>query len=138
MARPLRFLLLPAAATALLHGACGGGAPREPQADGAVPPRDQPPVPLDANPPVDYPPELFAQGVSGTVVLRLFVDEEGAIVPDSTRIEEPSGYAAMDSAALAAAGRLRYAPALRGGRAVAAPFLQPVHFRHPTGEAQVP
>ncbi|HEX9755081.1 MAG TPA: energy transducer TonB [Gemmatimonadales bacterium] len=96
-------------------------------------PRDQPPVPLDANPPVEYPPALYAQGVSGTVVLRLFVDEQGTIVADSTRIEESSGHAVLDSAAVAAVPRLRYAPALRSGRPVAAPFRQPIDFRHPSG-----
>jgi hypothetical protein len=37
----------------------------------------------------------------------------------------------MDSAALAAAPRLHYAPAVRNGAPVAALFIQPVHFRHP-------
>lgn len=94
---------------------------------------DAPPVPLDATPPVAYPPELYAQGVSGTVVLRLFVTETGEVVPDSATVEESSGYAELDSAALSAAGRLRYAPALRGGQPIAALFRQPIHFRHPGG-----
>lgn len=113
--------------------ACGRRAD-DPPPDAPNPgPRDQPPVPLDANPPVEYPQALYAQGVSGTVVLRLFVDEQGAIVADSTRIEESSGHPALDSAAVAAVPRLRYAPALRGGRPVAAPFRQPIDFRHPSG-----
>ena len=95
--------------------------------------KDSPPVPLDANPPVAYPPEPYAQGISGTVVLRLYVTETGSVVPDSTAIEESSGYAELDSAALAAVPLLRYAPALRGGQPVAAPFRQPIHFRHPGG-----
>ncbi len=95
--------------------------------------KDSPPVPLDANPPVAFPPESYANGVSGTVVLRLYVTESGAVVPDSTAIEESSGYADLDSAALAAVPLLRYAPALRGGQPVAAPFRQPIHFRHPGG-----
>jgi periplasmic protein TonB len=113
--------------------ACGRRAD-DPPPDAPNPgPRDQPPVPLDANPPMEYPPALYAQGVSGTVVLRLFVDEQGTIVADSTRIEESSGHAALDSAAVAAVPRLRYAPALRSGRPVAAPFRQPIDFRHPSG-----
>jgi len=138
MARRVPPPILAATLVALLL-ACGRGEPaRGPAADGAEPPRDQPPIPLDANPPVEYPADLFSQGVSGTVVLLLFVDEAGVIVSDSTRIEQSSGYPAMDSAAVAAVGRLRYAPALRGGKVVAAPFRQPIHFRHPTGEAQIP
>ncbi len=106
-------------------------AERRDPAPGGEPPRDQPPVALDPVPPVDYPPALFTQRVAGRVVLRLFVDTAGAIVPDSTRVEEPSGVAALDSAALAAAPRLRFAPALRDGRPVASPFLQPFDFRPP-------
>jgi protein TonB len=117
---------------------CGrGGGDAVP--DGNPPdPRDQAPVPLDANPPVEYPPDVYAQGLSGTVVLRLFVDEQGTVVADSARIEESSGFAGLDSAALAAAPNLRYAPALRNGRPVGAGFRQPIHFRHPSGGTPPP
>jgi protein TonB len=83
--------------------------------------------------PVRYPPGLFAQRTEGTVVLRLYVDDRGAVVPDSTRLAEGSGHAALDSAALAAVPAMRFAPARRDGAAVATAFLQPVHFRHPAG-----
>jgi TonB family protein len=92
---------------------------------------DEPPVPLDPEPDVEYPAALFAQKISGTVLLRMFVTEAGRLVAESTRVEESSGWPAMDSAALAAAPRLRYAPALRDGVPVASHFTQPVHFRHP-------
>jgi protein TonB len=82
-------------------------------------------------PAVEYPPALFLQGVSGTVELRLFVDSGGQVVAESTGVQRSSGHPALDSAALAAAPRLRYAPGRRGGRPVAMRFLQPVHFRHP-------
>ncbi len=110
-------------------------AERRSPAPGTEPPRDQPPVALDPVPPVEYPPALYAQGVAGRVVLRLFVDTAGAIVPDSTRIEETSGVPALDSAALVAAPRLRFAPALRDGRPVPAPFLQPFDFRPPAEQS---
>ncbi|HLB53754.1 MAG TPA: energy transducer TonB [Gemmatimonadales bacterium] len=90
-----------------------------------------PPVALDAESPVEYPPALYQQGISATVLLRLFVDETGRQVPDSIRIQSSSGYPALDSAALVAAPRLRYAPALHNGMAVATLFTQPVMFRHP-------
>jgi TonB family protein len=93
--------------------------------------RDEPPVPLDPEPPVGYPPALYQQRISGTVLLRLFVDETGRVVPDSTRVQESSGYPALDSAALASAPKLHYAPALRSGAPVATLFTQPIHFRHP-------
>lgn len=93
--------------------------------------RDEPPVPLDPESPVGYPTALFQQRLSGTVLLRLFVDETGKVVPESTRVQESSGYPAFDSAALVGAPKLRYAPALRNGMPVATLFTQPVHFRHP-------
>ncbi len=92
---------------------------------------DQSPVAINPVTPMTYPPALLEQGIEGRVLLRLFVDAQGNLIPDSTRLAESSGYPALDSAALAGAGELRFSPALRNGRAVAAPFLQPVHFRHP-------
>ena len=97
----------------------------------SAPRRDEPPVALDAEPPVEYPPALYQQRISGTVLLRLFVDETGRVMPDSTRLQESSGYPALDSAALAAVPKLHYAPALRNGAPVATFFTQPIHFRHP-------
>ena len=92
---------------------------------------DQPPVAINPVTPMTYPPALLEQGIEGRVLLRLFVDAQGKLIPDSTRLAESSGYPALDSAALGGAKELRFSPALRNGRAVAAPFLQPVHFRHP-------
>ena len=95
--------------------------------------RDEPPIPLNAEPPVAYPEALAAQRIGGKVVLRLFVDSTGKVTPESTTVQESSGYPALDSAALAAAPKLRYAPGLRNGVAVAARFLQPFNFRPPVG-----
>ncbi|MEZ4413218.1 MAG: energy transducer TonB [Gemmatimonadales bacterium] len=103
--------------------------------DGTPPPvdqsRDLPPVALNAQTPVEYPPALFDQGIEGTVILRLYADTAGVLVNDSTRVQESSGFPALDSAAVAAAPNLRFAPARHDGRAVAASFLQPIYFRHP-------
>ena len=96
-----------------------------------------PPVPL-GNPPVEYPPALFAQGIGGSVELLLFVDSTGVVLPESTRVQRSSGHLALDSAALAAAPQLRYSPAMRNGRPVATSFLQPIHFRHPGRTDSVP
>lgn len=103
-----------------------------------APKTDQPPIPLNAEPPVQYPPALAAQRIGGTTILRLFLDSLGRAVPESTTIQESSGYPALDSAALAAAPRLRYAPALRDGTPAAVPFLQPFNFRAPSGGATTP
>ena len=108
-----------AAALLLLSAACGPSAATE-----------QPPL-LSGEALVDYPPALFLDGVGGTVELRLFVDSAGQVVPDSVRLERSSGYPALDSAALAAAPRLRYTPGTRQGVPAAMTFVQPIHFRHP-------
>ena len=100
--------------------------------------RDEPPVALNAVSPVVYPEALFQQRISGTVLLRLFADETGRIVPESTRVQESSGYPALDSAALAAAPQLQFAPALRNGTPVPTLFTQPVHFRHPVRGGKTP
>ena len=93
--------------------------------------KDLPPVALNPESPIDYPRQLFEQGIEGSVLLRLYVDSTGVMVPDSSRVFETSGYPALDSAALAGAADLRYSPALRDGKPVAATFLQPVEFRSP-------
>jgi protein TonB len=92
-------------------------------------PVEEPPVAINPISPVRYPPALYDQGIEGQVLLRLYVDSAGTVVPDSTRIAESSGYPALDSAALIGAPELRFSPARHQGQAVAASFLQPVQFR---------
>ncbi len=101
-------------------------------------PADQPPVAINPVSPMEYPKALLEEGIGGRVLLRLYVDSTGRLVPDSTRLAESSGYPALDSAALAGAVGLRFSPALRNGRPVAAPFLQPVHFRNPRARSSSP
>jgi TonB family protein len=99
---------------------------------------DDPPVVVNPESPVEYPAALYARGIEGKVVLRLFVDETGQLSPDSTSVAESSGYPALDSAALAAVPAFHFAPALRNGTPVSAVFLQPVHFRHPEAGGATP
>jgi len=110
---------------------CGDSPPASDGAAPAVAPESESPVALNGDSPVGYPPALFDQRVEGDVVLRLFVDSTGRLVPESTRVAETSGYPALDSAALAGAPQLRFAPAKRRGIPVATAFLQPIEFRHP-------
>jgi TonB family protein len=100
-----------------------------------VTPAEEPPVAINPVSPVRYPPALLAQGIEGRVLLRLYVDSAGNVVPDSTRLAESSGYPALDSAALVGSPELRFSPALHQGRPIAAPFLQPVQFRSPRSAA---
>lgn len=94
-------------------------------------PAEEPPVATNPVSPVKYPPALLEQGIEGRVLLRLYVDSAGTVIPDSTRIAESSGYPALDSAAIAGSPQLRFSPALQQGQPIAAPFLQPVQFRSP-------
>ena len=122
-------------AAALLLEACGPDA----APDGGVPAADVAvPVALNADSPFGYPPALYDRGVEGDVVLHLYVDAAGRLVPESTRVAEPSGTPALDSAAVAGAAGLRFAPATRRGVAIGAVFLQPVRFRRPVAAAPRP
>src|SRR6266568_6037140 len=130
--RPARMRGPPAiTAIAVALAGCHGSAPRADSATGqaAPPPESEAPVALNPNVPIAYPPALFDQKVEGDVTLRLYVDSTGKLIPESTRVAEPSGYPALDSAALAGAPALRFAPAKRHGVPVATEFLQPVEFR---------
>lgn len=118
-------------------GACGGGEPpgsAPDSASAAAAPRGfEPPVLINGESPIEYPPTLYRERAEGTVILRLFVTADGTIVPDSARVAESSGAPALDSAALAGVARMQFVPARRDGTPVATTFLQPVHFRHPAG-----
>ena len=103
-----------------------------------VSPAEEPPVAVNPVSPVRYPPALLEQGIEGQVLLRLYVDSVGRVIPDSTRIEESSGYPALDSAALVASPELRFSPALNQGRPIAAPFIQPIQFRGPRARPKTP
>src|SRR5256886_2601358 len=111
--------------------ACRGSSPESgaEASQAAPPPESEAPVALNPDVPIAYPVALFEQKVEGDVTLRLFVDSTGKLLPESTRVAEPSGYPALDSAALAGATTLRFAPAKRHGVPVATAFLQPVEFR---------
>ncbi len=130
--RPARIRGAPAiSAIAIAIAGCHGSAPRADSATGqaAPPPESEAPVALNPNVPIAYPAALFDQKVEGDVTLRLYVDSTGKLIPESTRVAEPSGYPVLDSAALAGASALRFAPAKRHGIPVATAFLQPVEFR---------
>ena len=70
-----------------------------------------------------------------TVTLRLHIDRDGQVIADSTRIEETSGYVALDSAAVKGAQELRFVPAKLHGAAIPTTVLFPVYFRHPEAHA---
>lgn len=96
---------------------------------------DEVPRVLNVELPFRYPAALYARRVQGNVTLRLYVDTAGQVRADSTRIEESSGYAALDSAAVKGSQELRFVPAKLRGEALAATVLFPVYFRHPEAHA---
>src|SRR3989454_2010903 len=76
---------------------CHGSQQSNAQGGAAPPPESEAPVALNPDVPIAYPPASYEQKVEGDVALRLFVDSTGKLIPESTRVAEPSGYAALDS-----------------------------------------
>jgi len=92
---------------------------------------DVAPVMLNKELPFRYPPALYAQKVQGNVTLRIYIDRDGSIVSDSTRVAETSGFNALDSAAMKGSRDLKFEPAKTQDYPVAVSILLPVFFRHP-------
>lgn len=102
-------------ALALLAGACVGDTEIEK------------PAPLYGEVPVDYPLELWDQGIEGETLLNVRVNERGEV--DSAVVLRSSGHAAFDSAALAGVVALRFSPARRDGKRIAVWARLPVRFK---------
>ena len=56
-----------------------------------------------------YPSQLREAGIEGTVVLWIYIDENGAV--QKTQVQKTSGYDAMDKAAMGTAGKMKFSPA---------------------------
>jgi TonB family protein len=100
-----------------------------------APKPDELPRMLNGELPFHYPPVLYARKVQGNVTLYLYVDRNGQPAPDSTRIDESSGYAALDSAAVKGSQELHFVPAKLHGEPIGVSILFPVYFRHPEAHA---
>lgn len=73
-------------------------------------------------------PDLFREaGIEATVVLWIFVDRTGAVT--RVRVETPSGYDRVDTAAEEVARAMEFEPALNRERAVGVWVRQAVRFR---------
>lgn len=98
----------------------------------AGPPQpDEPPKMVNKELPFHYPAALFARKVQGNVTLRLFIDRDGRVHPESTQVVETSGYASFDSAAIRGSQELRFVPAKLHGEPQPVTILFPVYFRYP-------
>ena len=100
-----------------------------------TPTPDEVPRMLNTELPFRYPAALYARKVQGNVTLRLRIDRDGQVSVDSTRIEESSGYAALDSAAVKGSQELHFIPAKLRGEPMPVTILFPVYFRHPDAHA---
>jgi len=92
---------------------------------------DEAPVVVNKVLPFRYPAQLYARKVQGNVMLRLFIDRDGHVTPDSTRVDESSGFPSLDSAAVVGSQELQFIPAKLHGEPVGVVVLFPVYFRHP-------
>jgi TonB family protein len=92
---------------------------------------DEAPKMLNKELPFHYPQALFAKKVQGNVTLRLFIDRDGRVHPDSTQVVESSGYASFDSAAIRGSQELQFVPAKTKGEPQPVTILFPVYFRFP-------
>lgn len=92
---------------------------------------DEAPVVVNKVLPFRYPAPLYARKVQGNVTLRLFIDADGRVQAESTRVEETSGYPALDSAAVIGSQDLQFVPAKLHGEPLGVVVLFPVYFRHP-------
>jgi TonB family protein len=92
---------------------------------------DELPVMTNKQLPFRYPTAAYAQKIQGNTTLRIFIDANGNIAPDSTTVAEPSGNASLDSAAVVGARDLHFIPAKIKGQGIAISILFPVYWRHP-------
>lgn len=85
---------------------------------------DEQPVPVKAVAP-EYPTEMKRDHVSGVVMLKLVIDENGdvleKVVAKSTRTE-------FEAPALAAVGKWKFKPARKAGEPVRATITLPIKF----------
>ncbi len=84
------------------------------------------PSPLSASVLIDYPLDLWDQGIEGSSILRVRVTDVGDV--DSVVVMESSGYAEFDSSAVRGARTLRFSPARQGDKRIEVWAHVPVHF----------
>ena len=84
------------------------------------------PSPLSASVAIDYPLDLWDQGIEGSSILKVRVTDVGDV--DSVVVMESSGYPAFDSSAVRGARTLRFSPARQGDKRIKVWAHVPVHF----------
>lgn len=120
-----------ALATVCIAIACSKGDGTKTAFDAGMARPDTYPIMLNKDMPFRYPPALYAEKVQGNVTLRLYIDKDGSVVGDSTRVIESSKLATLDSAAIKGSRELKFEPAKLRGTPMPVSILFPVYFRHP-------
>ena len=92
---------------------------------------DELPVMTNKQAPFRYPTAAYSKKIQGNTILRIFIDADGNVQPDSTTVAEASGTPALDSAAIVGARELHFIPAKKNGQPMALSILFPVYWRHP-------
>lgn len=105
----------------------GNGAGSGPGADGPLALTSELALVCPQRRPPPYPSVSRKLGESGRVVLRVQLDESGRVV--EAHVVDSSGFARLDSAALAAVRSWRCTPARLDGHPVSAVALQPFDFK---------
>lgn len=123
--------MVSAASAALLVAGCSSDSAADGKFTEVGPRPDVLPVMLNKDLPFRYPPSLYSKKVQANVTLRVYIDQQGQIVAESTHVAESSGFPPMDSAAVKGSSELRFIPAKTRGAAVPVSILFPVYFRHP-------
>ena len=77
----------------------------------------------------EYPAMLRDAGIGGRALVHFFIDEMGTVA--DARLDQPTGHAALDQAALRVARVFEFAPAENEGRAVAVWIAAPITFQVP-------
>jgi TonB family protein len=92
---------------------------------------DELPVMTNKQAPFRYPNAAYAKKIQGNTILRIFIDANGNVLPDSTSVAEASGTPSLDSAAIVGARELHFIPAKKNGQPQPVSILFPVYWRHP-------
>jgi periplasmic protein TonB len=74
----------------------------------------------------EYPTTLRDAGIGGTVVLHMFIDENGVV--QNTEVSQTSGYDALDNAAARVAFAMEFSPALNREQRVPVWIEMPITF----------
>ena len=115
----------------LAVAACSRGDGTKTAFDAGMARPDTYPIMLNKDMPFRYPPALYAEKVQGNVTLRLYIDKDGSVVNDSTRVIESAKMPTLDSAAIKGSRELKFEPAKLRGTPMPVSILFPVYFRHP-------